>query len=113
MKPLTVRQIEEIDNWMRVKFLRSVREAADGDQEMLATGMAEMVKYSYFTSQGTAYLSSMFGIAKVISLATDMSFDDAVDLLKVNYDLSSFNTTFRMLNGSDSSEEGGGKKSNP
>jgi len=103
MKPLTMKQIEEINNWMQIKFLRSIRDAAEGDQEMIATGMEEMTKYNYFTKRGSAYLSTMSGIAKMLSITTSLSYDEALDRLTSNINLTSFNDVFKLLNG-------GGKK---
>lgn len=103
--PLTVKNIEEINNWMRVRFLRSVRESANGDQDVIALGMQEMLKLSFFSRVGQRCLTSLDGIAKVLAVSADLNYEYAMDLIRVDFNMDSFNTAFRLLNGSSEDNE--------
>jgi len=98
MRPLTVRDIEVVDNWLRVKFMRAIREAADGDEQTLAVGMGEMLKISYYNAAGNKVLATVTGIAKIISITTAATYDEALDLIGEGTGMSSFHDAFFMLN---------------
>ena len=109
--PLTVKKIDELDNWIRVQFLRSIREAADGDQIMIATGMHEMMGYSFFTRRGSKFLASVQGIAKLVSLSTGLDYDKSRELITLDVDLTAFHDTFSFLNGLKAKLKSGGEDS--
>lgn len=105
LRPLTIKQIDELDHWMQIKFLRSVREAAEGDEDMLRFGMHEMVRYSFFTKAGARFLSSIPGVSKMISISANLSYEEARELVTRDVDLAEFESVFASINGLSKKEE--------
>jgi hypothetical protein len=71
MSPLTDRDLEELDNWLRVRIIRLARRSTEGLSEKEATATMNQAfafasKLSWTSDEGASLMATRDGVAKVL-----------------------------------------------
>lgn len=72
MRPLTDRDVDEINNWLRSTFIQMARNAFTPDmksserEEMLGVAMSKARKLSFMSGEGAEVIGSIDGVSRVL-----------------------------------------------
>jgi len=86
MSPLTDRDLEELDNWLRVRIIRLARRSTEGLSEKEATATMNQAfafasKLSWTSDEGASLMATRDGVAKVLFQGIHANHPEVTDLL--------------------------------
>lgn len=118
LHPLTDRDIDELNVWLRASHLRMVRTSLDDEMTDAEKNRIELVTQricmgiNWMSGQGAAMMASPVGMARILWQSTrrdhpDMSADDFTSLMFNPANIDEVNAAFDLLNGQQATTKGG------
>jgi len=109
-RALNDRQMEEINQWLKLEYINSIRDVhAKSDisdaqkQKEIDAGFITASALHWMTGQGQAMMSTPRGLARIVKshIANDMSLDELTDVLSYYENVNMVNEAIEDINTSD------------